>query len=465
MRRRILPFCLSLTLSLAWFTLPAMAQTQGPTYIVQPGDTLSGIARTFGATVDALSQLNGIADPSSIQPGAELVIPGFEGVSGVLSTHAVSYGENLASMSRQYGLSPDAMIRLNRVVNPESIYLGQELILPENDGPAALPQAESHLVNAGESRLELAVRDNLNPWSVTATNQLGYQVWIAPGTVLSLPGGEQPPSALPNPITSVTANPVAAVQGQVEEIQVAGASDADLSGSLGPWPLHFEPEAPGGQVSLQGVGALTDPGLYDLTLTVGPASAEGPSYSYSQPIRIRAGDYGFDPILNVPPETVDPANTVPEDTFVASIVDQVSPDKLWSGSFQFPSDYYTESFPSVFGTRRNYNGTGYVLYHTGLDFYGGTGTPIIAPAPGKVMFTGPLTVRGNTTIIDHGWGVFTLYFHQSEIEVKTGDEVVTGQEIGKVGGTGRVTGPHLHWEVRVGGVPVDPMEWVKNTYP
>ncbi len=393
------------------------------------------------------------------------MIPGFEGVTGVLSTHDVAYGEDLASLSRQYGLSRDAMIRLNHVVNPASIYLGQEVILPQNDGPAALPQAHSLLVGSGQTRLEIAIGQDLDPWTLNAANDLGVQAWVLPGSVISAPGGDQPPTALPSPITVVTANPSAAVQGQVEEIHVVGAADAALSGSLGPWPLSFETDKQGEQVSLQGVNALTDPGLYDLTLSVSPSSGDGPGYSYSQPIRIRAGDYGYDPILTVPPETLDPANTVPEDNFIAGIVDQVTPEKLWSGSFQFPSDYYTDSFPSVFGTRRNYNGTGYTLYHTGLDFYGGTGTPIIAPAPGKVVFTGPLTVRGNTTIIDHGWGVFTLYFHQSEIEVKAGDEVATGQEIGKVGGTGRVTGPHLHWEVRVGGVPVDPLEWVKNTYP
>jgi len=74
-------------------------------------------------------------------------------------------------------------------------------------------------------------------------------------------------------------------------------------------------------------------------------------------------------------------------------------------------------------------------------------------------------VRGNTTIIDHGWGIFTAYLHQSELQVTVGDRVETGQIIGLVGGTGRVTGPHLHWEVWVGGVPVDPIEWAEGAFP
>ena len=124
-----------------------------------------------------------------------------------------------------------------------------------------------------------------------------------------------------------------------------------------------------------------------------------------------------------------------------------------------------ESFPSIFGSRRNYNGTGYDSYHSGLDLYGGTGTEITAPARGRVVFTGLLTVRGNTTIVDHGWGIHTAYMHQSEFKVSPGDIVEAGQTIGLVGATGRVTGAHLHWEVWVGGVPVDPLEWVETTYP
>jgi murein DD-endopeptidase MepM/ murein hydrolase activator NlpD len=465
MRRRLLPLVLSLTLILSLVPALAGAQSQGPTYIVQPGDTLSGIARTFGSTVEQLAQINGISDPSALQPGAELIIPGFEGVSGVLSTHEVAYGEDLISLSRTYGLSPDVMVRLNHVVSPGSLYLGQEVILPQNDGPDAMPQATADLVLPGDTRLEQAIRDGLNPWALDAANGLDYRAWLMPGSVLLAPGGDQPPNALPSPILDVAVDPPAAVQGQVEEIHVTTSSDVALGGSLGSWALNFESEGPDQQVALQGVDALTDPGLYDLTVTISPAEGGDPIYSYSQPIRVRSGDYGYDPILNVPPETLDPANTVPEETFIEETVGQVTPEKLWDGAFQFPSDYYTESFPSVFGTRRNYNGTGYIRYHTGLDFYGGVGTPILAPAPGKVVFAGPLTVRGNTTIIDHGWGVFTMYFHQSEFEVEPGDDVSTGQEIGKVGGTGRVTGPHLHWEVRVGGVAVDPLEWVNHVYP
>ena len=136
------------------------------------------------------------------------------------------------------------------------------------------------------------------------------------------------------------------------------------------------------------------------------------------------------------------------------------------GKFQNPVPaYLSECYPSLFGNRRSYNGSGYLYFHTGLDFCGQTGVEIYAPAAGRVVFVGELIVRGNATVIDHGWGVYTGYGHQSEIFVKEGDWVETGDLIGLVGETGRVTGPHLHWEVIVGGVQVDPLQWLGEAFP
>ena len=99
-------------------------------------------------------------------------------------------------------------------------------------------------------------------------------------------------------------------------------------------------------------------------------------------------------------------------------------------------------------------------------FFGaGPGAPIVAPAAGVVALTQPLPVRGNATLIDHGWGVYSGFWHQSEILVKVGDVVTPGQLIGRVGSTGRSTGPHLHWELWVGGAQVDPLQWVQETFP
>ena len=103
---------------------------------------------------------------------------------------------------------------------------------------------------------------------------------------------------------------------------------------------------------------------------------------------------------------------------------------------------------------------GDVRMHTGIDFGASTGTPIHAAADGVVVSAGPLGGYGNATVIDHGNGLATLYGHQSSIIVSPGQHVSRGQVIGYVGCTGLCTGPHLHFEVRVRGTPVDPMQYL-----
>ncbi len=103
--------------------------------------------------------------------------------------------------------------------------------------------------------------------------------------------------------------------------------------------------------------------------------------------------------------------------------------------------------------------------HNGVDFRAGTGTPILAAANGMVAYAGPRGGYGNTTVVDHGGSIATLYAHQSAIYVTAGTAVTKGQVIGAVGSTGMSTGPHLHFEVRVGGTPVDPVPYLRPPLP
>ena len=442
---------------------PAAAQSDGPVYIVQEGDTLIGIALRFGVDVDDLAAANALADPSAIVPGMQLRLPGYEGIGGVLESIPVAAGEDLRSLALRFGVEAADLARLNRLVNPARLYVGQPLIVPVSEGESGSLQAELSVGDAQTGALDVAARAGLNPWHLQEINGAVGRTWIVPQNGIFLPGGSGATDALPEQIASLSLTPERPGQGHTEVVEVILTEEGQVSGALGETPLNFVSSAADSlsRIALQGIHALAEPGLVDLAFTFTPAS--GQPFSFVQPIRIEAEDYHSE-YVTVPAETLDPANTVPEDDRIAAVVAPASPLRLWEGPFQFPTDYY-ETFPSLFGSRRNYNNLGWNYYHAGLDLYGNKDTEIYAPAPGVVAFSGLLTVRGNATYIDHGWGVYTGYLHQSQLFVQAGDRVETGQLIGMVGNTGRVTGPHLHWEIWVGGVPVQPLDWTSQTYP
>lgn len=442
----------------------AAAQAQGPVYIVESGDTLWDIAFKFGLDVVDLATANGMTVSDALAVGRELTIPGFDGISGILATRPIAFGETLQSIALRHGLAPTTLTRLNRVVNPERLFIGQNIIYPQSQGDGLLlPEAAPILTALGETDIELSMRTGLSAWALRTINERGSRMWTVPGEPITVPAAGRPTTGLIGAFENVRIDPLPARQGRASEVEVSLKPPGAVAGTLGPWVLNFEMTEEGRWVALQGIHAMADPGMIDLSLRVTP-DGDGQEFAFSQPLYLASGEYGFDPILNVPDETIDPATTQPENERVGAIVGPATPERLWDGPFVFPAAF-TDSFPSRFGSRRNYNGTGYNTYHAGLDFYGGTGTAVTASASGRVVFADALTVRGNTTILDHGWGVYTAYLHQSEILVALGDVVEQGQTIGLVGATGRVTGPHLHWEVWVGGVPVDPQLWVDRTYP
>ena len=131
-----------------------------------------------------------------------------------------------------------------------------------------------------------------------------------------------------------------------------------------------------------------------------------------------------------------------------------SPDaRLWHQSFQRP---VKGKISTPFGVRRVLNGQPRSP-HSGIDLRGVLGEPVVASSDGVVMLTGDHFFAGKSVYVDHGMGLVTMYFHLSEIEVKPGERVRAGQTIGLMGSTGRSTGPHLHWGLRVHNRPADPL--------
>jgi murein DD-endopeptidase MepM/ murein hydrolase activator NlpD len=452
------------------------AQPEGQVYMVQPGDTLSGIAARFGVSVDDLIRANGITDPNKLAVGTRLIIPGPGTLSGEVVTVDVPYGATLRSFSRRYQLSETDLAHINRITSPAEIYVGSSLILPK--AKADVPPGGRAAVTPGQSLFELAVINGSDPWTLASTNALSGTWDVLSGDVLQLPAGtgtSDGPGALPQIIKKVNITPQTGVQGKALVIHIATQGDIALRGNLIGYPLHFFPDPEGGYTALQGIYAKTDPGLYALTIT-GTLQGGNP-FNFSQMVMVQSGNYMWEDVTGVPEATLDPAVTQPEDKQWYALAAPATPVKTWDGIFQNPVPLpHNDCFPfnpadpyhcwiSLFGTRRSYNGGPRDFYHSGLDMYAGMGVEIHAAASGVVVFAGWLDVRGNATMIDHGWGVYSAYLHQSEFKVKVGDKVEAGQVIGLVGGTGRAGGPHLHFEILVGDLPVNPLDWLQQAYP
>ena len=140
----------------------------------------------------------------------------------------------------------------------------------------------------------------------------------------------------------------------------------------------------------------------------------------------------------------------------------VSGPARWQGPWMLPAQ---GEVTGVFGSKRSYDGVPSDGWHHGHDIAADHGDPIVAPAPGTITWTGELAIHGIGVIIDHGAGVYSGYWHMSLIAVREGMEVAAGDWLGNIGTTGLSTGPHLHWEVIVQGIDVDPLQWLGDEQP
>ena len=154
--------------------------------------------------------------------------------------------------------------------------------------------------------------------------------------------------------------------------------------------------------------------------------------------------------------SLDPGLIQQENNARASSFAQFTAQKLWSGPFIWP---VAEVIVSPYGIRRSYNGGPVNSFHQGLDLAADEGVPVATGNSGRVAYVGSGPTHGNSVLIDHGDGVFSGYNHLSAVSVQVGQMVGKGDVVGLIGSTGMATGPHLHWEILVRGLPVDPVPW------
>ena len=287
--------------------------------------------------------------------------------------------------------------------------------------------------------------------------------------ILSATSALLPANALANeagectPGTELRLSAPESSQGSLLLVEVKNAKP--LTEVQGEWnarsvPFWQETGNSGGERGLLGVDLEQPPGKYELKLS--GQTANGEKISCTASLEVIAGHFATER-LHVEKEFVEPnpeqikrANE--ERQRLRDIFDRVTPERLWNGKFRVPLDGVTTG--GNFGRRRILNGQP-GSPHGGVDFPAVAGTPVHAAQRGRVVLAEELFFSGNTVVIDHGFGIYTFYGHLSEIDVKAGDSLESGQVLGKVGATGRVTGPHLHWGLTVERARVNPLQLVK----
>jgi len=203
--------------------------------------------------------------------------------------------------------------------------------------------------------------------------------------------------------------------------------------------------------ALFGIDLDVKPGTYHVIVEAGgglTATTDLVVARHRFPTRRLTVDEGF---VNPPPQLTD--RIAQEAALLATTWHHRTPERLWSSPFVRP---VPQPANSQFGTRSIFNGRPRGA-HGGADFPSPAGTPIRAPNAGRIVIARDLYFTGNTVVIDHGLGIFSMLAHLSAMDVREGDLVEAEGAIGLVGATGRVTGPHLHWAVRVNGARVDPL--------
>lgn len=473
-------------------------------HVVQRGENLYRIALAYDTTIDTLAELNGITNVSSIFVGQRLLVPTGEDTS-IPATHTVQAGETLANIADLYDLDWQYLLDLNQLANADRIYPGQVIALvpeavtlptaeptpssepsqePATDVPATDPvptKAETepglgivatpaepsvtgvpflHTVQSGETLFKIATRYGLTVNDLVTANSIADATRIYSGQQLIIPNLEIPEAVvnLPEPLTHVQVNPILFKEGEAGSFVITTSAPTTLTGTFLGSDLRLVSEDGLQHRAIVGIPMYTVAGIYPVELFVGTVT------TYTFNVRVIAGNYGAQYITLGADQAplYDPVVDETELNLLNRVTSEFTEPRLYGSNLSLPA---AAAMNAPYGASRSINGGGFDRYHSGADFASPPGTNVLAAAPGRVVLADTLNIRGNAVVIDHGEGVFTAYAHMSSLLVSIGETVQTGQVIGLAGSTGRSTGPHLHWEVWVNGVPVNPLPWLQAALP
>jgi hypothetical protein len=271
--------------------------------------------------------------------------------------------------------------------------------------------------------------------------------------LLVIPGLIVPASSSAKPIHAEI-SPKKISPGDAFIIRVTGVKNGQpLCASFGKAEISFGNCGEGCYLAIWAVDIQTKPKAYNVNVTAGKKKIK---------LKLFVKQTKFPELhLSLPDEKVFPS---PEDLDRAEnenkklkdIWQNVS-EKLWEGKFMPPLE---NEISTVFGTKRVMNEK-WTSVHRGMDIRGKEGEQVRASNSGKVVLSEELFYGGNTLVLDHGRGIFSIYMHLSGFNVKSGDIVLKGDAIGLVGSSGRSTGPHLHFGIKVAGINVNPVSLMK----
>ncbi|MGK2962027.1 MAG: M23 family metallopeptidase [Gemmatimonadaceae bacterium] len=276
------------------------------------------------------------------------------------------------------------------------------------------------------------------------------------------------PAAAQGP--ALTASPTRPAPGSLVQMTLEGvAADADsvvgVSGRMSGEPLHFSRSASG---AWRAIGPVTVDAVDSVGARIAVTRASGAVDSLSVFVSLpkrpapaapgRARQLAVNPRFTRPMSAELQARIARENERAREAGRKAHDTRaMWTEPFINPRP---SSITSRFGSGRMFNGT-VASRHLGVDFSGAVGTFVRAANRGVVTLVDEFYLAGNVVYVDHGEGIVTGYFHLSKSLVAAGDTVERGQQIGLVGATGRVTGPHLHWNARYGAVTVNPLDLVR----
>jgi murein DD-endopeptidase MepM/ murein hydrolase activator NlpD len=364
------------------------------TVTVRPGDTLWALAQRYDTSVEALMEANDRSRPD-LRPGETLVLPG--GTAARPEVWTVRSGDTLYDIAAQTGTTVEQLTAWNDLAGT-LLQPGQELLLGAPAGSASSAPAEEATplrveVRPGDSLWRIAREHDLTPDDIASANGIAVDATLQPGDTLVVPGHF-----------------------------VASGASSDQGGYAAP-TITVDPGDTLWEIA----------GRYDTTVAALMAAndLDGDSLRAGQELRIVARD---------------DAGSVS-----AAVREQARPAPASSDLMLWP---LRGAITSRFGWRPLRIGGSNM--HYGVDIDGQTGDPVVAATPGVVTFSGWMGGYGKLVIVERGDTEY-YYAHASELLVGEGQRVEAGQAIARVGTTGRVTGSHLHFEIRVDGSPIDPM--------